>query len=185
MDISNFILFSGGARGTETAFGECAEEKGVEEVNFSFEGHVIERSRGLRVLNHEELIRGDFSLEYLSKLMNRRYSDSSNFRKLLQSIWYQINNGQEIFVVGEILADGTVKGGTGWGAEFAKLCNKPLHAYDQKKRRWFRWKQSEWSACPSDDPPIIKQAHFTGTGTRMLEDHGKAAISELFQRSFS
>ena len=65
-------------------------------------------------------------MEYLSRLMNRRYTDSPVFRKILQSIWHQINNGQEIYVIGKVLDDKTVKGGTGWGAEFAKLCNKPL-----------------------------------------------------------
>jgi hypothetical protein len=33
-------------------------------------------------------------------------------RKIIQSIWYQINNGQEVFVISEIIDDKTVKGGT-------------------------------------------------------------------------
>ena len=58
MNKQDCILFSGGAKGSEAAFGAIAEEHGIEEVNFSFEGHSIERQRGLRVLNHEELLRG-------------------------------------------------------------------------------------------------------------------------------
>ena len=42
------ILFSGGALGAEEAFGSCAESFGVEEVNFSFDGHKPARTRGLR-----------------------------------------------------------------------------------------------------------------------------------------
>ena len=56
------ILFSGGAAGAEAAFGACAEDHGVEEVNFTFDGHKIVRHRGVRVLNHEELQSGDVSL---------------------------------------------------------------------------------------------------------------------------
>ena len=37
--------------------------------------------------------------------MNRRYPDTPTFRKILQSIWYQINNGQEIYVIGAIQPD--------------------------------------------------------------------------------
>ena len=107
------ILFSGGAQGAEAEFGANAESFGIEEVNFTFNGHSLLRKRGLRVLNHEELKNGDVSLEYVSKLMNRRYTDNATFRKILQSIWYQINSGQEVFVIGEILEDKTVKGGTG------------------------------------------------------------------------
>ena len=178
------ILFSGGAPGAEAAFGEEAEEHGVEEVNFTFEGHSIERRRGQRVLNHEELLAGDVSLEYVSRLMNRRYTESPTLRKILQSIWYQVNNGQEIYVVGGILPDGTVRGGTGWGAEFAKLCNKPLHVFDQGRDTWFTWRQTEWMARPSTDLPVIKHVHFTGTGTRVLEANGRTAIRGLFDRSF-
>ena len=103
MNKQDCILFSGGAKGSEAAFGAIAEEHGIEEVNFSFEGHSIERQRGLRVLNHEELLRGDVSLEYVSRLMNRRYTETPTLRKLLQSIWYQVNSGQEIYVIGEIV----------------------------------------------------------------------------------
>ena len=33
------ILFSGAAQGAEAAFGETAERYGIDEVNFTFEGH--------------------------------------------------------------------------------------------------------------------------------------------------
>ena len=113
--------------------------------------------------------------------MNRTYRDTPLFRKVLQSIWHQINSGQEIYVVGWILDDGTVKGGTGWGAEFAKLCNKPLFVFDQEKRGWFEWTDRGWEP---NSAPIISHPTFTGTGTRFIVDEGRAAIDELFARTF-
>ena len=181
MHKEDFILFSGAAPGAEAEFGACAERHGIEEVNFTFDGHTEARRRGIRVLNHEELQAGDVSLEYVSRLMNRRYTDSPTLRKILQTLWYQVNNGQEIYVIGVIQSDGTVRGGTGWGAEFAKLCNKPLFVFDQGKDCWFKWAGSAWEECVT---PVITHAHFTGTGTRVLEANGKAAIEALFARSF-
>ena len=102
---SDTILFSGGAPG--------AERHGIEEVNFTFDGHKIARHRGVHVLNHEELQSGDVSLEYIALLMHRRYTDSPTIRKVLQTMWCQINNGQKIYVIGTILEDKTVRGGTG------------------------------------------------------------------------
>ena len=139
MNASECILFSGGAPGAEAEFGAQAERRHIEEVNFTFEGHTLARHRGVRVLNHEELAAGEVSLAYVSKLMHRRYPDTPTFRRILHSIWYQINNGQEIYVIGTIQDDHTVRGGTGWGAEFAKLCNKPLFVFDQDKNGWFMW----------------------------------------------
>jgi hypothetical protein len=178
------ILYSGGAPGAEGAFGAQAERYGIDEVNFTFEGHTLVRHRGLRVLNHEELLAGDVSLEYVARLMNRRYTEGPTLRKILQTIWYQVNNGQEIYVVGHIEEDNTVRGGTGWGAEFAKLCNKPLSVFDQARDSWYTWSGLDWTRRTSDDLPTITHPHITGTGTRILEENGARAIADLFERSF-
>jgi hypothetical protein len=180
------ILFSGGAQGAEAEFGACAERFGIEEVNFSFDGHKPVRTRGLRVLNHEELNAGEVSLAYVSRLMHRRYPDTPTFRKILQSIWYQVNSGQEIYVVGAIQPDQTVRGGTGWGAEFAKLCNKPLYVFDQERASWFAWDgdSAAWRPRQGADEPTITHLHITGTGTRALGPDARNAINSLFARSF-
>lgn len=175
------ILFSGGAKGTEAEFGANAQSAGVQEVNLTFEGHQIVRKRGIRVLTSEELQNGDVSLSYIGKLMNRKFSAAPLLRKVLQSIWHQINSAEEVFVVGRILEDDTVKGGTGWGAEFAKLCNKPLHAFDQEKGEWFKWTLDKWKKASKVK---IRHKKFAGTGTRFLNASGKKAIRELFERSF-
>lgn len=175
------ILYSGGAAGTEAWFGVMAERYGLQEVNYSFEGHPIERSRGVRVLTNEELALKDVSLSYVSRLMSRQYTSAPLFRKVLQSICWQVSSGQEVFVVGAILPDNTAKGGTGWGAEFAKICNKPLWIFDQEKNQWFHWDKEAWIPVAE---PVISVTHFTATGTRFLEENGKAAIEALFQRSF-
>ncbi len=181
LSVDECILFSGAAPGAEAEFGAFAERYGMEEVNYTFEGHKDARRRGIRVLTHTELLHGDVSLQYVSRLMHRTYPDTPLFKKVLQSIWHQVNSGQEIYVVGRILEDDTVKGGTGWGAEFAKLCNKPLFVFDQEREGWYQWEGERWSA---EAEPCIRHAHFTGTGTRFLEDSGRAAIADLFERSF-
>jgi len=181
MNKTDYILFSGGAPGAEAEFGACAERHGIEEVNFTFDGHTEARRRGVRVLNHEELQAGDVSLEYVSRLMNRRYTDAPAIRKVLQTLWYQVNSGQEIYVLGVIQPDNTVRGGTGWGAEFAKLCNKPLFVFDQDRDGWFRFVGDAFE--PAKDP-VIRHPHFCGTGTRFLGESGAAAVRGLFERSF-
>jgi hypothetical protein len=185
MKPADCILFSGGAPGAEAAFGRHAERLGVEEVNFTFDGHKMDRRRGIRMLNHEELQAGDVSLEYVSRLMHRRYTDAPAIRRILQTLWYQVNNGQEVYVIGTVLDDGTVRGGTGWGAEFAKLCNKPLYVFDQEADAWRRWNGESWTTCGPREPPVVTHPHFTGTGTRTLKPNGERAIAALFDRSFT
>ena len=181
MNPEECILFTGTALGAEAAFGAAAERHGIDEVNFTFEGHKDERTRGIRVLTQAELKQGDVSLSYLGRLMNRSFPDTPGFRRILQCIWHQINNGQEVYIVGQILGDDTVKGGTGWGAEFAKLCNKRPVVFDQEVNGWFRWTGKSWDA---EAEPVIRHAAIAGGGTRVLKDNGLAAINALFDRSF-
>ncbi|MEO1267270.1 MAG: hypothetical protein AAFX99_04165 [Myxococcota bacterium] len=178
---SVFTLLSGGARGSENAFGVCAETWGLQEINFSFEGRPTARERGVIILDADELSLGDVQARYLKEKMRRNYPDTPLFRKVLQSIWHQVNTSSQVFVVGQILPDDTVKGGTGWAAELARHHEKPLFVYDQDRQGWFTWADNAWQAI---DPPTITSHRFTGTGSRLLSEHGKQAIQDLFIRSF-
>ena len=175
-------LYSGAAPGTEATFGAVAERYGVTEVNYTFRGHDDHRTRGLKVLSESDLMVGDVNLSYISKLMNRQFTDTTILRNVLRCIWHQVNSGQEVFVIGWIQSDGTVRGGTGWGAEFAKLCNKQLYVFDQDDAAWFYWADGQFSRC--DTPPVITKLSFTGTGTRFIDKFGTEAIEALFERSF-
>ena len=114
--------------------------------------------------------------------MGREFTRAPLFRKVLQSIGWQISSGQEVIVVGTIQPDNTVKGGTGWGAELAKICNKSLLVFDQERDAWFEWTQDAWTQITD---PVITHTHFTATGTRFLEANGRKAIADLFARSFA
>ncbi len=179
-DISNITLYSGGHKGAEAEFGKLAEAWGINEVNFVFEGHIAERTRGLKVLTGEELKRGDISMEIVSMRMSRKYSRADKIRKVIQSIFFMVNNGFHVVAVGWIQEDGTVKGGTGWGVELAKLFNRPLSVYDQDKKAWYSWESNQWI----EKIPEITSDTFAGTGTRNLSDDGKEALRDLFERSF-
>ncbi len=180
MEKEKCTLYSGGHKGAETAFGKAAEKWGVKEVNFSFAGHTIERKKDVTVLPEEELKRGDISMDIVSRRMNRTYYESANIRKVLQVIFHMVNNGHQVFVVGKILPDATVKGGTGWAVELAKFFNRPLSVYDQEQKKWFSWQGISWQ----EDTPRIMHPTFVGSGTRNLTEDGVRAIEQLFADAF-
>ena len=179
-DISTITLYSGGHKGAEAEFGKLAEAWNMQEVNISFEGHIAERTRGVQVLSAEELQKGDVSMEIVSKRMNRTYSRTIKIRKVIQSIFHMVNSGYHVITVGWIQTDNTVKGGTGWGVELAKLFNRPLSVYDQERKGWFSLDNNQWVAST----PVITSDTFAGTGTRFLSEDGQKALHDLFVRSF-
>jgi hypothetical protein len=176
-----YTLLSGGAAGAETLFGECAEAWHLSEIHFSFAGRRVHRHRGLVELTQKELEQGDVSLSYVEQQLGRRFPRTRQFHTLLQTIWHQVATAREVFIVGLLLPDGTVNGGTGWAAELGKHLGKQIHVFDQESKRWFRWTEDTWAV---EGPPRITHTRFTGTGTRYLSDSGRKAIVELFERSF-
>lgn len=180
VDRSQYTLFSGGHAGAEAEFGECAEHWGIQEVNFSYKGHKVTRDKNIIQLGEEELRKGDVSMEIVSRAMGRNYHQAEKIRRIMQSLFHIVTSGDHVFAIGWILANNTVKGGTGWGVELAKFFNRPVSVFDQEKKHWFTWKENEWVL----DQPVVFHHNFSGTGTRNLSDAGRQAIRDLFERSF-
>ena len=178
---SSFTLLSGGAGGAEAVFGEAAERWGLNEVNFSFPERETVRKRGLVELSEAELERGSVSEAYVKAQLRRSFPKTEKFQRLLKSIWHQVATAGEVFVIGQIQDDDTVKGGTGWAAELARHFGKRLHVFDQNKDAWFHWSEDTWAKV---EAPKISRTRFTGTGTRLVSASGKKAIDELFARSY-
>ncbi|MDH3329456.1 MAG: hypothetical protein OEM01_09505, partial [Desulfobulbaceae bacterium] len=168
MKSESCTLYHGGLKGAESLFGEIAEKYGISEVIFTFEGHKLNRENNPVVLTESDLERGDISMEIASRMMNRTYYETEKIRKVLQTIFHMVNKGHQVFVVGTILDDNSVKGGTGWAVELAKLFNRPLHVFDQNRNQWYTWKEGAWQ----EDTPKIAYTTFVGSGTRYLSDAG-------------
>ena len=120
-------------------------------------------------------------MEIVSARMGRRYARVDKIRKVFQIIFHMVNKGYQVFAIGWIQSDKTVKGGTGWGVELAKFFNRPVSVFDQGENKWYTWEKNEWK----EDEPVILHETFCGTGTRNLSDEGKKAIEDLFSRSFA
>lgn len=181
MSNKDYSLYSGGLKGAEEMFGQCAEKHGVTEVNFSFDGHKCSRNKNIVMLDDKELKKGNISMEIVSARMGRRYTKSDTIRKVFQLIFHMVIKGYQVFGIGWIQEDKTVKGGTGWGVELAKFFHRPVSVFDQEKKQWYTWENNAWI----EDEPVISHPTFCGTGTRNLSDEGKKAIEDLFNRSFA
>jgi hypothetical protein len=178
----SFTLLASASAGAEEEFGACAERWGVGEVNFTFGGrNETARTRGLVELSDAELRVGEVSAAYVKAHLHRALSESPELRRVLQTIWHQVSTAGEVFFVGVLNPDKTAHGGTGWAVELARHWGKPVHAFDQERKRWFRWDERDWVP---ETPPAITRERFVGAGTRSLSEAGRAAIRALFERSF-
>jgi hypothetical protein len=173
-------LISGGHRGAEAEFGRCAARWGIPHTTLSFEGHAMEYDGNVETLSEADLEQGTVSMSIVFQRLGRRFHRGHGIRRVIQSMFHLVQRGEHLFAVGWIQPDDTVKGGTGWGVELARLFNRGIHAYDQERGRWFRWTGAGWE----EDEPVIGDQAFSATGTRNLTEAGRQAIHDLFQRSF-
>ncbi|MDJ0991180.1 MAG: hypothetical protein QNI85_14270 [Desulfobacterales bacterium] len=180
LDPRQMRFYSGGHQGAEAVFGEQAEAYGIREINFAYPGQTVYRRRGLTLLGPEALKKGAISMEIVSLRMGRTFSRESEIRKVLQTIFHMVNMGHQVFAVGWIQPDSTVKGGTGWAVELGKWFSRPVSVFDPEKNSWFSWQEGKWRG----DRPHIAHSTFTGTGTRNLTANGRRAVADLFVRSF-
>ncbi|MEM6457123.1 MAG: hypothetical protein AAF772_18690, partial [Acidobacteriota bacterium] len=138
-------LLHGGHKGAEAEFGFNAARWGIEEVTYSFEGHIMARAENVHVLDADALRRGDVSMEIVSQRMGRTYTRGDKMRRIFQSIFHMVNEAHAVFAIGRIQEDDTVRGGTGWGVELAKFFNRPVSVYCQERSGWFGWEGGSWT----------------------------------------
>ncbi|MDH3745751.1 MAG: hypothetical protein OES47_11690 [Acidobacteriota bacterium] len=173
-------LYCGGHKGAEAEFGRAAKRREIPETTFTFEGHLMEHSGEIQLLDDAALSRGDVSMDFVFANLGRRFHRSHGIRRVIQSMFHVVTNGDSVFAIGWIQPDGHVKGGTGWGVELAKFFNRPVSVFDQEKEHWYTWTGGRWQ----ESEPTIPAGPFSATGTRNLTDAGRAAIHDLFERSF-
>jgi hypothetical protein len=176
---SKMRLIHGGHKGAESAFGRAAERWGLPQTTISYPGHEMEYAGHVEELDEDELEKGHVSMEFVFRTMGRRFARAQRLRNVIYSMFHIVTRGDELFTVGWIQDNGTVRGGTGWGVELAKLFNRRVHVFDQEREAWFSWVGHEWN--PSE--PVLPDKPFSATGTRHLTDAGRLAITKLFERS--
>jgi hypothetical protein len=179
LDRSQVRLLHGGHRGAESEFGRAAEEWGLRETTLSFEGHKVERAHNVDFLSTEELAKGRVSLEFVFQRSGRRFVRGKGLRAVFKMMFQLVTRSEELFAIGWIQPDDTVRGGTGWGVELARVFNRPVHVFDQEREGWFSWEATTWVSSE----PLLHAGTFAATGTRNLTESGKQAIRALFERS--
>ena len=98
----DLVLIHGGHKGAESAFGAAAERHGISEKTLSFEGHVMERSVNVEVLDDEALAKGRVSMDFVFQAMGRRFASGHGVRRVIHSMFHLVTRGNELFAVGWI-----------------------------------------------------------------------------------
>ena len=175
---SGFVNHSGGALGSDSAWGDIGSAFGVESRHY-FKDSTPKGNVKITQAQYEE---GLQKVREAVGPLGRRLPESKPYvMGLLSRNWQQVKNADAVFAIAEGLdASGNVQGGTGWAVQMAKAEGKPIHVFDQGQRTWLTWTGSAWI---SEDTPALTK-NFAGIGTRQLTDVGRQAIESAYRRTF-
>lgn len=184
----SYSLASGDAVGSDAAWTSAAREVGIKNIrNFS--------TKSYDALSEEEKKEADSEyLKAATELSRPALSNTTYNGKLVRRNWLQVKNADAIFAIGSIVNSlergrsglnyskhAVVDGGTGYAVQMAINNNKPVHVFDQDKGKWFTWKDGNFV---EESSPVLTE-RFAGIGTRQINDSGRAAIKEIFSRTFN
>lgn len=187
MKTSENILMSGGADGSDEAWGEMAKYFGHHVIHWSFTGHNSNVDpETLVVLDDETLQEADERLKIANKSLQRAFPTTKPYiNNLLRRNWFQVRDTGSLYAVGiwdKSTKTKMVKGGTAWAIQmYLDLCNEKsiepkCYFYEQNLELWYEW-QDGWKMRCSQ--PVVPSGVWTGIGTRELNEAGLRAIETV------
>lgn len=180
---------SGGAIGSDTAWGNIARDAGHKVVHFSFEGHKTKcRPNERLILTEAQLLVADpYLTQAIINLKRARLEKRTHtVKSLLRRNWWQVRDATACYAVSHIDHKGKVAGGTGYAVQMFIDRGVMGHAagpwvFDQNEGYWVRWNRSwnRWEKVEDVPPPTDR---YAGIGTREINELGIQAIEGVYLR---
>lgn len=199
-----YTLHSGGAIGADTVWGQIGKQFGISEEN-QMHYKTADMPNGNTQITEQDYKEGK---REAAKAANRMfgYDKPEVSMGLLIRNWSQVKYSDAVYAVGRLVPAGenafpdnkkedtriaknpTVTGGTGYAVNMAILNNKPVYVYNQYDhptypKGWYKYDSNINDYVPTDTPTLIR--HFAGIGTRNINEDGKKAIQDAYEKTFN
>lgn len=183
-----FVNHSGGAEGSDSHWGEVGERYGVKSNHYY---HGNKTPMGNTLQSEEDFKEGVQKAKTAAQSMERVWKDS--YTNLMARNWNQVKYSDSIFAIGHIVKKGEknkkgylvkatqVDGGTGYAVQMAINEGKPVYVFDQERGKWYKNINGKWS---ESEVPVLTP-NFAGIGTRDINEAGKKAIEEVYDKTFN
>lgn len=179
IDISQLTNHSGGASGADTMWDVIGSTYGmVKNRHYYAEGG--KTPRGNVMVPQDQLKYADVYLKNANKTLRRTFPTAQPYvNNLLRRNYWQVKNSEAVFAISTI-TENVVDGGTGWACHMAIDLGQPVHVFDQLNEAWFSWWREDGAFVMVGIPTLT--ADFAGIGTRNINDAGKKAIRDVYEK---
>lgn len=176
--LSTYTNYSGAAKGADTEWANIGKEFGLgKQVDYTTKD--MDNPR----LTEESKNEIENAYQEAVKFLGRKALPADSYAgKLVRRDYLQAKAADAIFAVSTI-TNNKVDGGTGYAVTMAINMNKPVHVYDQVKKQWYNWDYNT-NTFKEEETPILTPK-FAGIGTRGINDSGKEAIRDVFEKTIN
>ena len=174
MNLSNHVLFSGGAYGADQIFGVLAHKYGVgKQFHIRPVGnekiHKSLSKLGLQplVAQSEHLLK---AVDKIDELLGIKLKLGTG-ANLLARNYYQVSNSESVLAVAYLTGDfKSVLGGTRMAVDLGVALKLPVYVLDVATESWYsyNYKDNQFQLY-NGIPPLTRK--FTGVGTRDIENY--------------
>lgn len=173
MNLSNFVMYSGLAKGADSLFMNLASKYGVgRQIHIRPVGNLGNTKNlpnGVEVLvaQVEHLLK---AVDKIDELLGIKLKLGTG-ANLLARNYYQVSNSESVLAVAYLTGDfKSVSGGTRMAVDLSIALNLPTYVLDVTTENWFiyDYSQNKFTSY-ADTPPLTRK--FTGVGTRDLENY--------------
>lgn len=194
-----FTNHSGGAIGSDITWDKIGQEYGFVNHNHYYTGIKSDFNAPKGNVEIDKITYAEGAKKSaLAAKRNWGYEYSSMEDPRLIRNWAQVKYSDAIFAIGTIVkpeekvfpnqtndtrvaTNATVTGGTGYAVGMAINEGKPVYVFDQNKKNWYTWNYEKNDFIQCDTPILTK--NFAGIGTREINEDGKKAIRDVYEKT--
>ena len=194
---ASYTLHSGGATGSDYAWGKHGEQWGLGKANHYYTGAPTTKYMNTPI-STEDLEEAKKMYPIAAQMLGRKTSDNEAVAKLMQRDWAQAKYADALYGIIEDFDDGVEykqpKGGTGYALMYGVMLHKPVYVFSEATGKWYkahydeagqftRFREYNNTKGENMTPTLTKD--FAGIGTRNIHQTGQDAIEAVYQKTFN
>ena len=192
---NGFVLYTGGARGTDQVAEELGLQFGVQVRVLIPPGH--SRSRTITPVSSQLLALANPHIEEAAEKLGKQVPTDFYILQLIERNYEIVRRADIVYAFGLLEDDGRrVLGGTGWTVQLALDQGKKVFVYDIESEAWFRSVYTSnlvqeslevgahFVTVTNKDKPTLHQ-NSAVVGARIFNENTREEIRDLFHRTFA
>lgn len=181
-NITNYVFFSGGAKGADTVWENKLKYYLINPTIIVYRPEHIDWLYSFDDKGPFNTIEEQYKA--VVKTLKRHVLPISNYAgKLVRRDMLQVKDADSVFAIAPIDTNGYIKGGTGYATTRAIHMGLNVYTYDETKDSWFKWSYDDNRFVRIEDVPLLTTRSCC-VGSRKISEKGILEIDKCVNKLY-